>query len=179
VEGLTWDAVRAGGTVLDGPARPRAHGRKRSRGGATEADRELLSFRLAGEDYAVDILRLREIIRVAPLTEVPRAPAFVSGVLSVRGTVVPVMDLRRRLHLRADPPTKAARILIVTKDAEPHGLLVDEVRQVERLHTDQIEPPPPVLSGAEAEFLGGIGRTDGRMLILLALDAVLSFEVPR
>jgi purine-binding chemotaxis protein CheW len=127
--------------------------------------------------YALDLLRIREIIRVGPLTEVPRAPTFVPGILSVRGTVIPVVDLRLRLRLVAAPLTKVSRILIVTKDEDPYGLLVDEVRQVERMHADDLEPPPAFLSGPLADFLAGIGRPEGKMLILLNLDAVLTFAV--
>jgi purine-binding chemotaxis protein CheW len=136
-----------------------------------------LSFRLANEIYALDLLRIREIIRPQALTEVPRAPGFVPGIISVRGTVVPVVDLRLRLRLPAAPPSKPSRILIVSKAGELYGLVVDEVRQVERLAPDEIEPPPAVIGGLEAEFLAGIGRTQGRMLILLNFDAVLAFRV--
>src|SRR5262249_41252117 len=127
--------------------------------------------------YALDILRIREIIRVGPLTEVPRAPSFVPGILSVRGTVIPVVDLRLRLRLAAAPLSKVARILIVTKEEDPYGLLVDEVRHVERLQPEDLEPPPSFIGGSLAEFLAGIGRPEGKMLILLNLDAVLSFQV--
>ena len=178
----SWDAIRDGRVPLatrealePGPS-PR---RGRAGTAATGAERELLSFRLAGEEYALDIRRIREIIKPAPLTEVPRAPGFVPGVLSVRGTIVPVVDLRLRLRLGAADPDKRTRILIVTKDGELYGLWVDEVRQVERIRLGEIEPPPPVLGGLDAELLTGIARSSGRLLILLDLDAVLTFEVLR
>jgi len=95
---------------------------------------------------------------VRPVTEVPRAPAFVTGIISVRGTIVPVVDLRLRLHLPAPDPGPAARILIVKRNDEPCGLVVDEVVHVVRLHAEDIEPPPPVVGGQSSEFIGGIGR---------------------
>jgi len=139
---------------------------------------EVLTFALGDEEYGVDIQRLREIVRVRPITEVPRAPAFVLGVIGVRGEVLPVLDLRRRLKLRppAEPPGREARVLIVKRGAEAFGLLVDEVRQVVRLREEDIEATPPVLIGAESEFIAGIGRPrPDRLVILLALDAVLAF----
>jgi purine-binding chemotaxis protein CheW len=177
---LSWDAIRNGRVPLASESTFRGTtGSRRTRGlkAQTGNERELLSFRLAHEEYALDILRIREIIKVGPLTEVPRAPGFIPGILSVRGTIVPVLDLRLRLRLPAVTPGKQARILIVSRDADPHGLLVDEVRQVERLAPDDIEPPPAFIGGIDAEFLSGIGRTAGRLLILLNLDAVLAFEV--
>jgi purine-binding chemotaxis protein CheW len=147
--------------------------------------RRFLTFMLGGEEYALDILRISEIIKVRPVTEVPRAPAFVLGIISVRGTIVPVVDLRLRLNLPAPEPGPAARILIVTQGGEPYGLVVDEVVHVVRLHAEDIEPAPAAVGGASSEFISGIGRPPsilmpglaGRMLIILNVDGVLAFEV--
>src|SRR5262245_97439 len=179
---LTWDAIRTGRARVATEASYTglaAARRARSAAKAIGAGRELLSFRLAGEDYALDILRMREIIKLAPFTEVPRAPAFVPGIISVRGTIVPVIDLRLRLRLAASPPTKLSRIMIVRRDDDLYGLLVDQVRQPERLREIDIEPTPAVIGGIEAEFIAGLGRTEDRLLILLNLDSVLTFEEPR
>ncbi len=138
--------------------------------------REVLAFSLAGEEHGIDILRLREIIRPRPVTEVPRAPASILGVISVRGEIIPVVDLRLRLRKGAAPPTPArdARVLIVTRDGATYGLLVDAVHQVVRLREEEIEPPPPMLSAEAGELIAGIGRPrQDRLVILLDLDAVL------
>jgi len=147
--------------------------------------KRFLTFMLAGEEYALDILRISEIIRLRPLTEVPRTPPFVKGIISVRGVIVPILDLRMRLGLPAPEPGPQARILIVKRDEEPCGLIVDEVMHVVRLHPEDIEPPPPMRSGPIAEFVSGIGRpasilmpgAGARMLIVLNVDAVLAFEI--
>jgi purine-binding chemotaxis protein CheW len=140
---------------------------------------EVLAFSLGDEEYALDILRIREIIKVRPITELPRAPSFILGIISVRGQVLPVMDLRLRLKLPARPPGPQSRILIATRDGEAQGLLVDRVRQVVRMRDEEVEPPPAMLAGGEGgECIGGVGRPgQGIMLILLALDAVLSYGV--
>ena len=154
------------------------HAYRRAGGRGTTWQREVLAFLLGDEEYAIDIRRIREIIKTRPVTEVPRAPGFVLGIISVRGQVIPVMDLRRRLRLPAPPrlPGREARVLIVTRVDEHFGLLVDEVRQVVRMRDSDVEPPPAMLGGPDAEFIAGIGRPWGeRMLILLDLDAVLTF----
>jgi purine-binding chemotaxis protein CheW len=145
--------------------------------------RGVLSFAVGGEVYGVDILSIREIIKLREITEVPRAPRFLLGVVTVRGLVLPVVDVRLRLRLDVRPLGRAARILVVMHKGERFGLLVDEVRGVVRFADAQIEPPPPSLAPSEAPFLAGIGRypEDGeeRMVILLSLDALLGFDVVR
>ena len=143
--------------------------------------RGILTFVVGGEVYGVEILSIREIIKLREITEVPRAPRFLLGVVTVRGLVLPVVDLRLRLKLDAPELGRAARILVVVHKGERFGLLVDEVQGVVRFADNQVEPPPPSLSPSQAPFLAGIGRysEEGResMVILLSLDAVLGFEV--
>ena len=143
--------------------------------------RAVLTFSVGGESYGLDILSIREIIKVREVTEVPRVPRFLIGVISVRGVVLPVVDLRLRLRLAAAPPTRAARILVTTKDGEPFGLLVDAVAGVVRLAESEIEPPPSTLGPSEGAFLAGIGRHRAgrreRMVILLNLSQVLAFDL--
>jgi purine-binding chemotaxis protein CheW len=143
--------------------------------------RGVLTFAVGGEVYGVDILSISEIIKLREITEVPRAPRFLLGVVTVSGLVMPVVDLRLRLKLDAPELGRAARILVVMHKGERYGLLVDEVRGVVRFADNQIEPPPPSLSPSEAPFLAGIARYpeagEERMVILLSLDAVLGFEV--
>jgi purine-binding chemotaxis protein CheW len=184
-QGPSWDALLGGAAglpVATEEAYQRGFDERREQGGG----RRFLTFLLAREEFALDILRIREIIKVRPITEVPRAPTFVPGIISVRGTIVPVVDLRKRLRHPAPEPGPAARILIVRRDDEPYGVMVDEVVHVVRLHPEDIEPPPPVLGGGDAEFVAGIGRppsimmpgqAGAPMLIILNLDAVLTFDV--
>jgi purine-binding chemotaxis protein CheW len=143
--------------------------------------RGVLTLAVGREVYGIDILSIREIIKMREITEVPRAPRFLLGVVTVRGLVLPVVDLRLRLKLEAPALERAARILVVMHKNERFGLLVDEVRGVVRFADSQIEPPPPSLAPSDAPFLAGIGRyiseQDEKMVILLSLDAVLGFEV--
>ncbi|MBI4509102.1 MAG: chemotaxis protein CheW [Deltaproteobacteria bacterium] len=145
---------------------------------AAEYQREVLAFQLAREEYALDILRIREILKMRSITDVPRAPTFVLGIVALRGQVIPVINLRLRLRMPSTPVGKDTRILIVTRDGEQFGLIVDAVNQVVRMRDEEIEPPPPMIGGVESEFVSGIGRPRAdRLLILLNLDAVVNFSV--
>jgi purine-binding chemotaxis protein CheW len=137
--------------------------------------REFLVFMLAGELYAVELTRIREIVSPPPITVVPRAGREIIGVCSVRGLLVTIVDLRRRLRLHETPATRRTRILLAQADSgEVVGLLVDEVRQVLRLAEPEIEIANSVLGGEVSEHVLGIGRPQGMIVILLDLSAIVS-----
>ncbi|MEP7049910.1 MAG: chemotaxis protein CheW [Pseudomonadota bacterium] len=137
--------------------------------------REFLMFSLAGELYGVELTRIKEILSPPPITMVPRAPREVIGICSVRGLLVTVMDLRRKLSLVERPLTRRARILLgEAESGEVIGLLVDEVRHVVRLASAEIEPAAIALGGDVSEFVLGIGRPGGEFLILLDLLSIVS-----
>jgi purine-binding chemotaxis protein CheW len=136
-----------------------------------------LRFRVADEDYGVSLLEIREIIKLRAITEVPRMPAFVVGILSLRGAITPVFDLRLRLGLPVRESMGLERIIIAKKGDSACGLLVDEVFQVIGLKGTDIEKAPQVLEGVDREFVMGIGRHEGRMLILLDLDKVMNISL--
>jgi purine-binding chemotaxis protein CheW len=140
--------------------------------------REFLGFRLSGEHYAVGLAHVREIARVPPITEVPRAPASIAGVMAVRGEVMPVFDLRRRLGLPpSGEPGRDARVLVVQAGEGPMGVLVDAVEEVVRLRPSTIEAPPTGLgTGERGECIAGIGRARDRLYALLDLSVALRPE---
>ena len=143
---------------------------------AAEEEQRWLSFDLAGEPYAASIMDIREILKVAALTEVPRAPIEILGVLSKRGVVMPVVDLAAAIGLRA-PDRRVSteqRILVVGYGDRVCGLRVDRVREVVRLGRQAVEEVPPSLGARQAQMLSGLGKAGDRMLILLDVDAVLA-----
>lgn len=133
---------------------------------------EYLAFTLAGDTFGVHIALIAEILKPPPMTEVPRPPRNVIGIVSVRGRLVTVVDLRRRFRLREAPIDGKTRILLVDRGDELIGLLVDEVLQVHRLAEKEIEPAN-VLGGDQAAHILGIGRPEGAILVLLDLHRTL------
>jgi purine-binding chemotaxis protein CheW len=161
------------------PAAPASKPKKPER--RREEVSEFLAFGLSGERFALPLGAVREILKLALITEVPRARSHVLGILSVRGRITTVIDLRKRLRMNAAPPTKASRILLVEGHDEVIGLLVDEVYQVYRLHDEEIELSAVVASDL-SEYVLGIGRpgtsehsseNEDDILVLLDPDPLL------
>lgn len=138
--------------------------------------KQLVTFSIGEEEFGVDILRVREIIRMLEITRVPRAPEFVEGVINLRGSVIPIIDLRKRFRLTAKENDKDTRIVVISIDNMTVGFIVDSVSQVLRIPANTIEPTPPVVAGLDSEYIEGVGKLEDRLLILLDLDRLLSSE---
>ncbi|HVG59584.1 MAG TPA: chemotaxis protein CheW [Hyalangium sp.] len=148
-----------------------------------ETPEEYLAFILEGETYAVPIRSVREIGKVPPLTEIPRADPWLLGVMNLRGDVIPVYDLKLRLKLSdkapvvagpdAQPPPRLARILVAHTEEGPAGVWVDAVKDVVRLKPSMLEPAPSGLGG-ERDCVVGIGRRSSQLFILLDLEQALA-----
>ena len=138
---------------------------------------QLASFRLAQEEYAVDITAVQEIVRMSAITRVPRAPNFVEGVINLRGKIVPVIDLRKRFGMSTIEPTKTTRIVIIQVEGKTVGLIVDAVSEVLRLNSNAVSPTPEmVASEVDAAFFKGVGQIGDRLIILLDLQRLLSVD---
>ena len=135
----------------------------------------LVTFTLEKEEFAVDIDRVQEIIRVGQITPVPNTPEFIDGVINLRGKVIPVFNLRRRLNLADGELTKHSRIMIVETKTRVLGMLVDAVQQVLWLPAASVEAPPEEAGSATAK-VKGIGKLESRLLLLMDLDRVLAKE---
>ncbi len=146
---------------------------------AIDEERQVVVFQLGAEFYGVEIARVHEIIRLQPVTRVPRAPDFVEGVINLRGKVIPVVDLRRRFGLPMTEPTRATRIVVVEIGEQVIGIVVDGVSEVLRVNTSTVEAPSPVVAGIDADYLLGIAKLPERLVILLDLDRVLAREERR
>lgn len=132
-----------------------------------------VTFQIAGERFAFAVDAVREIVRVRSITRVPHAPDPVRGIINLRGRVVPVLDLRRRLGLPAAELTSASRILICHAQHRVLGLLVDAAHHVVRLDRNQVEPPPADVMTAQSGYVLGVSHHGGGFLILLDADQVL------
>ena len=146
---------------------------------ASGDEQQLVVFQLGAELYGVEIARVHEIIRLQTVTRVPHAPAFVEGVINLRGKVIPVVDLRRRFGLPLADHTRASRIVVVEIGDQVVGIVVDGVSEVLRVNKGTIEPPSPVVAGIESDYLHGIAKLPERLVILLNLDRVLARDERR
>ncbi len=133
---------------------------------------EFLCIRVSNEIYGINIMQIKEIVKPREVTEVPRTPSFVSGVVSLRGVIIPILDMNDRLGLVREPATGRERIVVVKHGDDFSGLLVNEVIQVVRIAKDRFESAPAVLEGINRDFVNGIGRADDRMIILLNLETI-------
>ena len=144
---------------------------------AAEATEHLATFFLAGEEYGVEVRQVQEIRRVTEITSVPRAPEFIRGVINLRGRILPVLDLRRRLALGEVAMDRAARIVVVRIKERLLGLLVDGASQVLKVKVSQIEPPPEEVLQQGGDYIRGVAKLDDRLIILVDLERLLAHEL--
>jgi len=141
---------------------------------------QYLTFMLGGETYAMGILSIKEIIEFGSLTEVPRVPAFIRGVINLRGAVVPVIDLGARFGKAATKVTRRTCIVIVEitsgDETQVVGVMVDAVNAVLEISAQEIEPPPSFGANIRADFISGMGKINGKFVIILNIQSVLSVD---
>jgi purine-binding chemotaxis protein CheW len=139
----------------------------------TAAEIQLVVFDLAGERFGTEIERVHEIIRLQEVTQVPRAPEFVEGVINLRGRIVPVVNLRRRFGFPEAEATRAGRIVVVDVAGSTIGMVVDAVAEVARVARAAIEPPAPIVSTMNNEFVRGVCKRPDDLIVVLDLERVL------
>ena len=137
---------------------------------------QLVSFTLAKELYGIEITKVREIILVTDITHVPEAPAFLRGLINLRSTVIPVIDLRARFGLPPGEVTDDNRIMVLHACGKTVGIAVDAVSKVLRVKQDQIAPPPPTVVELGREYLSGLVKLENQLLILLDIDKIFNDE---
>jgi purine-binding chemotaxis protein CheW len=142
--------------------------------------RQYLTFRLGEETFAVDVTKAREILDFTLPTRVPQTPGYMLGVINLRGSVVPVVDLRLKFGLAATATTRDTCIIVLEINADGEattvGAVADSVEEVLELDAGQIEPPPRIGTRLKTEFIRGMGNHDGRFLIILDIDRVFSVD---
>ena len=141
---------------------------------------QFLTFLIAGEEYGIDILNVQEIKGWGPVTRIPNTEDYVLGVINLRGTVVPVVDMRKRFGMdgAAFGPTTVVIVVKLSQHGVDRrvGLVVDAVSEVYQFADDAIQPTPDLVSGTRADFVTGLATVDKKMVILLTVDKLVSFE---
>lgn len=137
-------------------------------------DIKVIVFQLADKEYVIPVSQVQSIEKIMDITRVPKTPSFVKGVINLRGVVTPIIDLRERFELKANPLDDRSRMIMIKADDIEVGLIVDAANDVLDIPTSAIEPQPDVVGTIESEFIAGVAKLDRRLLVLLQLDRVLS-----
>ena len=149
--------------------------------GATDQDAgerggKFLTFFLAGEEYGLEILKVHEIIKMMPVTSVPRTPEFIKGVINLRGKIIPIVDLRLKLEMEAKEQTDETCTIVVQAGDLQIGTIVDKVSEVLDIADGDIDDAPSFGGNVRSDYILGIGKSEGRVKLLLDIDKVLSMQ---
>jgi purine-binding chemotaxis protein CheW len=138
-----------------------------------EKDLQIVGFRIGRETFGLPIAIVREIVRVPEITAVPNAPQYIEGVINLRGRIIPVVDLRKRFGQEATELNKKSRVVVVELQSRAVGLIVNSASEVLKLPPSEIEKPHNVFQEGELDFITGVGKLQGRLVILLDLNRIL------
>ena len=147
-----------------------------SRDGTTQDVKQLISFTIGEEEYGLDLLRVKEVIRMRQITWLPKAPSCVKGIINLRGDVIPIVDLRDRFGLKTIENTATTRVIVVEVEGRLVGIVVDSASQVVRVPADQFDPPPPMAGKTAQRFITGVGKMDEKLIITIDVDRILSTD---
>jgi purine-binding chemotaxis protein CheW len=147
-----------------------------TKAGFTDDIYQLVTFHLENEEFAVNILNIQGINRMVEITKIPNSPEFVEGIINLRGKVIPIVDLRKRLGMPQKEYDNETRFIVVEFSKRVIGFVVDSVHEVLRINKNIIEPPPKMVAGIETDYITAVGKLDDRLLILLDLEKVLSLD---
>jgi purine-binding chemotaxis protein CheW len=142
----------------------------------TNGTLQLVSFRLANEEYGIEITKVQEIILMGEITRIPQTPVYIKGLINLRSSVIPIVDLRQRFGMVCSDATDETRIMVVNVEGRTIGIIVDAVSEVLRVSQNHIAPPPPVVAALGKEYLTGLVKFENRLLIMLNIDRILSLE---
>lgn len=137
---------------------------------------QLAVFMLEDQPFAIDIMKIKQIIRPLKITRMPKSPAFMEGVINLRGVVIPVIDMRKRFGMPSRAGEKETKVIIASVERKIVGIIVDDVTEVIPVPRTEIQPPPRVIKGVESNYLHGVCRHRDEILMILNLDEILSAD---
>jgi purine-binding chemotaxis protein CheW len=137
---------------------------------------QIVSFRLANEEYGIEITKIQEIILIGEVTRIPQTPDYIKGLINLRSNVITVVDLRQRFGMECTDYTDATRIMVVNIQGRTIGMIVDAVSEVLRVNNNQLSPPPPVVAALGRTYITGLAKIKDRLLIMLNIDELLTAD---
>ena len=137
-------------------------------------EKQHVIFKLNNEEYGVEISHVQEITEYKTVTSVPNTPSFIEGIINLRGSIVPIVSIKKRFDLPTEEKEEDQRVIIINLGSRQVGFIVDDASQVLTLNEDQIENPPDLITGIDRDYITGIGKTDEKIIILLDLEKILT-----
>ena len=147
---------------------------KDSRAAAREQTLQMINFTVGGDEYAVEIQKVREVINFREITQLPKAPSFVKGIINLRGEVIPVIDLREKFGLSHEGYSPLTNVVIVEIGRKAVGVVVDNVRHVIRVSPSDLSPSPPFIGGLSGRYVNGVAKLGERLIVVLDMDRILT-----
>lgn len=142
----------------------------------TNISMQIVCFRVGNEEYGIEILKVQEILKLPIVTELPKVAEFIMGVIDLRGKILPIIDLKKRLGLELEITSKSTRAIVVNIKGKEVGLAIDSVSHVVRIDTKDIEPPPPIVKGVSGRYIIGIAKVKDDFVVILDLDKIFTSE---
>ncbi|MBU5426229.1 chemotaxis protein CheW [Tissierella pigra] len=139
-------------------------------------DRQYVTFNLRNEEYGVEIKNVQEITELKEYIKIPNSPKFIVGMVNIRGTITPIIDLKERFNLINENEKKDKRIIIINLDGKQIGFMIDDASRVITLRDEQIDSPPEVISKRISEYITGVGKFDKKLILILNLERILTME---
>jgi purine-binding chemotaxis protein CheW len=142
----------------------------------TAGELQIVSFKIGNEEYGINILDVQEINRMTQIISIPNTPAFIEGIVNLRGRIIPIVDLRTKLGLHKKETDNSTRIVVIDLEGKTIGFIVDSVSQVLRIPANISEPPPELISGVNRKFIKSVVKLESNLLILLELNTLFDSE---
>ena len=139
-----------------------------------EKELQVACFKVGEEEYGIDIMRIKEIIRPLRITFIPKSPPFIEGAINLREMIIPVIDMRKRFNLPPKDELKKSRFIIALIENRIIGLIVDDVLRIIKINPEELLPPPPVFKGMESKFIYGLYKYKDTLVTLIDLDKLLT-----
>ena len=149
---------------------------KDARAAAREQTLQMINFTVGGDEYAVEIQKVREVITFREITQLPKAPSFVKGIINLRGEVIPVIDLREKFGLAHEGYSALTNVVIVEIGRKAVGVVVDNVRHVIRVAPSDLAPSPPFIGGLSGSYVVGVAKLGERLIVVLDMDRILTAD---